>query len=86
MRVRRWERTGCAKIALKVGRNEDGEAKLHDIAQAAQDAGLVHYIVCDAGRTQIAAGSLTVIGIGPAPISKIDAITGRGGLHPLKLM
>lgn len=31
--------------------------------------------VCDAGRTQIAAGSYTVLGIGPAPSEKIDSVT-----------
>ena len=35
------------------------------------------YIVHDAGRTQIAAGSQTVLAIGPAPKSEIDQITGH---------
>ena len=40
----------------------------------------------DAGRTQIAAGSRTVLGIGPAPGAEIDRITGKDGRFPLKLM
>jgi peptidyl-tRNA hydrolase, PTH2 family len=44
---------------------------------AAQKAKLPYYVVADAGRTQIAAGSNTVVAIGPAPVSKINQITGR---------
>jgi PTH2 family peptidyl-tRNA hydrolase len=40
------------------------------------DADLPHYLVRDAGRTQIAAGSCTVLAIGPAPESIINQITG----------
>jgi peptidyl-tRNA hydrolase len=43
---------------------------------AAQADGLPAYLVTDAGRTQIAAGSKTVLAIGPAPKSRIDQITG----------
>ena len=35
------------------------------------------YIVHDAGRTQIAAGSQTVLAIGPAPKGDIDKLTGH---------
>ena len=38
-------------------------------------AGLVTYIVEDAGRTQIAAGSKTVLAIGPAPVHAFEEIT-----------
>lgn len=31
----------------------------------------------DAGRTQIAAGSRTVLAIGPAPVKEVDHITGH---------
>ena len=44
---------------------------------AAQAAKLPFYVVADAGRTQIAAGSNTVVAIGPAPVSAINQITGR---------
>jgi peptidyl-tRNA hydrolase len=40
----------------------------------------------DAGRTQIEAGSQTVLAIGPAPVESIDRITGRDGAIPLSLM
>lgn len=40
-------------------------------------AGLPCYLVRDQGRTQIPAGSQTVLAIGPAPKSKINEITGH---------
>jgi PTH2 family peptidyl-tRNA hydrolase len=33
-------------------------------------------VVEDAGRTQVAAGSCTVIAIGPAPESAVNTVTG----------
>ena len=66
-----WEHTGQAKIAIK-GPNLDTLMNLRDKAQA---KGLVTYMVADAGRTQIAAGSRTVLAIGPAPVKCFDGIT-----------
>lgn len=47
-----------------------------ELAEQASLAGLPWYIVEDQGRTQIAAGSRTVLAIGPAYKSDVDAITG----------
>jgi PTH2 family peptidyl-tRNA hydrolase len=74
--VKWWERTGQAKIAVKVT-----EEQMHAASAAAGELGLISYTVMDAGRTQIAAGSLTVCAIGPAPVHVIDAIT-----KPFKLL
>lgn len=70
--LRRWEREGQAKVALQV-KSEDELATLQ--AQALS-LGLVAEVIADAGRTQIASGSLTVLGIGPAPKSVVDRVTG----------
>ncbi|KIZ03551.1 peptidyl-tRNA hydrolase, PTH2 family [Monoraphidium neglectum] len=70
---RQWEASGQPKIALKV---KDEEA-MADLAERAQQCGLMCYIVRDAGRTQIAAGSQTVLAIGPAPKSRVDQVTGH---------
>ncbi|KAI9647926.1 hypothetical protein NHQ30_004315 [Ciborinia camelliae] len=71
--LRRWEREGQAKVALQV-KSEDEL----DILQAkAISLGVVAEQIADAGRTQIASGSHTVLGIGPAPKSVIDQITGK---------
>jgi len=39
--------------------------------------GLCAQMIHDQGRTQIAAGSATVLGVGPAPKSSIDEVTGH---------
>ncbi|KAJ1437670.1 peptidyl-tRNA hydrolase PTH2-domain-containing protein [Ochromonadaceae sp. CCMP2298] len=69
--LRTWEIMGQAKIAVKVEREED----IYTLMEQARSAGLVSYLVQDAGRTQIAAGSRTVLAIGPAPVSELDKIT-----------
>lgn len=52
-------------------------AELQQLRAMATQAGLVSYQVEDAGRTQIAAGSRTVLAIGPAPVKELDNITGH---------
>ncbi|EWC48714.1 hypothetical protein DRE_00019 [Drechslerella stenobrocha 248] len=71
--LKRWEYMGQAKIALKV----DSEEELLTLQAQAMSVGLVARVVHDAGRTQIASGSATVLGIGPAPKSVINQITGH---------
>ncbi|KAH9996579.1 peptidyl-tRNA hydrolase [Russula vinacea] len=61
--VRHWEVTGQAKIALKVA--------------IAKSLNLCARSIQDAGRTQVKAGSRTVLGIGPAPVELINQVTGR---------
>jgi PTH2 family peptidyl-tRNA hydrolase len=75
--VAAWERSGCAKIALKCPTEED----LEEIAIRALAKDIPCYLVEDAGRTQIAAGSRTVLGLGPAPVSVFEDVTSH-----LKLM
>lgn len=68
-----WETTGCAKVALKC----PDEETLLAIASHARVMGLDSSVIQDAGRTQIASGSKTVVGIGPAPVDVIDKVTGH---------
>ncbi|KAI5777496.1 peptidyl-tRNA hydrolase PTH2-domain-containing protein [Geopyxis carbonaria] len=70
--VRRWEQRGVAKIALQAGSEEE----LLVMQAQALSLGIVAKIVHDAGRTQIASGSATVLGLGPAPRSVVDAVSG----------
>lgn len=49
------------------------------MAQAKQE-GIPCYLVTDAGRTQIAAGSHTVLALGPWGKSRLDKLTGHLGL------
>eukprot|EP00965_Chrysotila_dentata_P199793 6179595-Pleurochrysis_carterae.AAC.3 len=73
-----WEESnGTAKVVVKC----DSEDELLRVAAGARAAGLVHSLISDAGRTQIAAGSRTVCGVGPATEQELASITGH-----LKLM
>lgn len=49
--------------------------------KAAQKKGLVCCLISDAGRTQIAPGSITVLGIGPGPANLIDEVSGHLKLY-----
>lgn len=72
-----WKKTGQAKIVLKLKDERD----MNKIRERAEEAGLITHIVTDAGRTQIASGSNTVLAIGPYYENTLNMITGH-----LKLM
>jgi PTH2 family peptidyl-tRNA hydrolase len=63
-----WESEGVAKITLKCP-DEDEMIRLQ---KEARKVGLVAKSIHDAGRTQIAAGSRTVLGIGPGNLILIS--------------
>lgn len=69
--LRRWEASGQAKITLKL--NDLDQMDL--LFAKALSLNLNCCIIHDAGRTQIASGSATVLGIGPGPASVIDEVT-----------
>ncbi|OHE97665.1 peptidyl-tRNA hydrolase PTH2 [Colletotrichum orchidophilum] len=69
----RWERLGQAKIAVQI-KNQD---EMLELMGKARSLGVTSEVIADAGRTQIEAGSLTVLGVGPAPKSLVDQITGH---------
>jgi len=71
--LRHWERTGQAKIAVKC----DSEDELMLLQAKAQSLSICARTIQDAGRTQIAAGSRTVLGIGPAPVRLVNQVTGK---------
>jgi peptidyl-tRNA hydrolase len=64
--------SGQAKVALQC-KSED---ELLILQAAAISLSLTAKVIHDAGRTQIAEGSATVLGIGPGPKSIIDQVTG----------
>ncbi|KAI1506302.1 peptidyl-tRNA hydrolase PTH2-domain-containing protein [Biscogniauxia marginata] len=70
--LRRWERLGQAKIAVQT----KSEAELLALMSRARALGVTAEVIQDAGRTQIDPGSLTVLGVGPAPRSLVDQVTG----------
>jgi peptidyl-tRNA hydrolase len=67
-----WLEIGMPKIVLDGGAAEP----LTRLLDRAEAAGLPAYLVRDAGSTVIPEGTVTCLGIGPAPIDKIDALTG----------
>ncbi|KAI8237033.1 Peptidyl-tRNA hydrolase 2 [Colletotrichum sp. SAR 10_86] len=67
----RWERLGQAKIAVQI----KDQNEMLELMGKARSLGLTAEVIADAGRTQIEAGSLTVLGVGPAPKSLVDQIT-----------
>ena len=69
--VEGWEYTGQAKIAVKCPTEEE----LMRLRDEAAERGISFYLVLDAGRTQIAPNSKTVLAIGPAPVSVMDEFT-----------
>ncbi|KAK1761128.1 peptidyl-tRNA hydrolase 2 [Echria macrotheca] len=71
--LRQWERLGQAKIAVQI----KGEQEMIELMRKARSLGVTAEVIQDAGRTQIEAGSRTVLGVGPAPKSEVDKITGH---------
>jgi PTH2 family peptidyl-tRNA hydrolase len=67
-----WLADGQPKVVLKVTAEQD----LRDLVRQATGAGLPVELVHDAGRTQVAAGTLTCCAIGPAADHLVDAVTG----------
>ncbi|KAJ8711484.1 hypothetical protein PYW07_008726 [Mythimna separata] len=68
-----WQYHGQAKVALKT----DSMEEINQICDNAKKMGLITSLIRDAGRTQIAPNSITVLGIGPAPKGVIDKVTGH---------
>lgn len=71
--MERWQSSGGRKISLAV----DSLDLLKELMIKAKSAGLITHMVKDAGHTEIPPGTITVLGIGPAPKSSINALTGE---------
>ncbi|NMC76843.1 MAG: peptidyl-tRNA hydrolase [Candidatus Methanofastidiosa archaeon] len=68
-----WFSEGQKKVVLKV----DDLDSLLKIFNEAKSVGLVTELIKDAGLTEIPPGTITVLGIGPAPEDEIDKIVGH---------
>jgi PTH2 family peptidyl-tRNA hydrolase len=73
----RWRSEHGRIVVLAV----DDLQTLEDHREEALTHRLVHHSVTDAGRTEVAPGTGTVLGIGPAPKSVLDVLVGH--LEPL---
>ena len=68
-----WLAQGQKKIALVVPTLTD----LESLERAARARGIPALWVEDAGFTEVPPGTLTCLGLGPAPESELDPITGQ---------
>ena len=73
----RWMDGGERKIVVKA---PDLRA-LHELQARAAKEGLVTALIQDAGLTEVEPGTVTCLGIGPAPEEIIDKITGQLSLY-----
>jgi peptidyl-tRNA hydrolase, PTH2 family len=69
--IKNWRNTGMKKVVLKVKDKEE----LIKYNQQAKDLGLKTALITDAGKTHIAPGTITCLGIGPDNEEKIDKVT-----------
>jgi len=69
---RAWSASGQKKIALVAPTLEALEA----LARKARSVGIPSVLVEDAGFTEVPPGTKTCLGLGPAPSSEIDLVTG----------
>ncbi|MBR9675479.1 peptidyl-tRNA hydrolase [Candidatus Woesearchaeota archaeon] len=72
-KVASWRAQGQKKVVLKV----DDEKALIKFFQEAKDNNLSASLITDAGKTIIAPGTKTCVGIGPDLEEEIDSITGE---------
>lgn len=68
-----WLQQGQAKVVVKAG----SESELRELLKAAKTMGLPSSLIQDAGLTQLEPGTATCLGIGPAPSSAVDRVTGQ---------
>ena len=68
-----WVGEGQRKIAVKV----KSEKELLELEKQAKELALPNVLIIDKGLTEIPPGTITCLGIGPAPAEKIDKITGK---------
>jgi len=68
-----WESAGQTKVVLRV----ESEEALLALWRAGHERGFPMGLVRDAGRTEVAPGTVTCLALGPASQSDMDAITGH---------
>ncbi|KAF0925167.1 hypothetical protein E2562_015586 [Oryza meyeriana var. granulata] len=59
--LRQWEQFGQAKIVLTCKNQQE----MNRLKETAEHRGIPTFVVADAGRTQVQAGSKTVLAVGP---------------------
>ena len=70
---RDWIDEGMPKVVVQV----PDETVLEALLNQALDLGIPAYLIEDAGRTVVPAGTITCLGLGPEPDETIDRVTGE---------
>ena len=70
--LRRWDTDGQTKIALAV----PSLSELQTLKAQCEAMEVIHALISDAGRTELAEGTVTALAIGPAEDKAVDRITG----------
>src|SRR5271163_3792990 len=70
--VEQWNGEGQTKIALAA----NSLAELESLKSRCEALGILHVLISDAGRTELAPGTITALAIGPADVALIDKVTG----------
>lgn len=68
-----WIKNGMPKVVLK----SDSEALLINLLTQAEDRGMPACLIEDAGKTVVPEGTITCLGLGPAPENELDTLTGE---------
>ncbi|KAH7841375.1 hypothetical protein Vadar_029070 [Vaccinium darrowii] len=71
--LRQWELCGQPKIVVTCKNQQE----MNKLKEAAESIGLPTFVVADAGRTQVSAGSKTVLAVGPGSKATVDSVTGK---------
>lgn len=69
---REWEAQGQKKVVLWV----DNEDEIFARAERAKELDIACFLVKDAGKTELAPGTTTAAGLGPAREQVLDRVTG----------
>lgn len=75
--ISKWEDEGQKKVVVQV----ENEKALLETWDKAKKLGIATALIKDAGHTEIEAGTITCLGLGPEEETKINKIT---GFLPLK--
>ena len=68
-----WKSGGAKKVVVKV----DGLRELEELHRKARSLRYPCAMIRDAGKTEVAPGTVTALGIGPVEESEADRITGN---------
>ncbi|KAJ3210883.1 hypothetical protein HDU82_007212 [Entophlyctis luteolus] len=69
--IREWQEQGEPIVVVA-----SGDQRFDEMQRKCKEERITTFLVCDAGRTEVASGSETVLAVGPADAVAVDRITG----------